>query len=451
MTAESFERLRTAGAARESGPMTDPIPLLTALQEIAPDILSAARSREIGERNATGEPGPGGELAAALEVDAKADQGERAETLRRIMGAWRPPERPAPDAMFAPAALGALESALSANVGDTAEAIAALDAVADAMDPPKLHPLSTYADAPVPAAVLWRDTGRHDPEGYQDAVLSIGEVALLSAAGGIGKSMTVLELAAAAAGAHVKAQSVGNACGLRVMAGPVALVSYEDSPARLADRLRAMVPDPRAHVAIAVHLHVAPEPAALWQTEDGKGGTGPDWAALWRTIRRTGARLLVIDPASAALADVSTTETGPVRAFLRALTAEAAPAGDWPGCGVLIVAHDTKAARDGARRGDAPDAGVVAGSAAWYDGARGVLSMTELAEDERLIECVKSNYGRSGWGARLRARYNPAGRLLGFELADRMERPAIEAARERLRNLRNGKGGTGDTKGNPYA
>ena len=44
----------------------DPIQLLTALQEIAPDILSAARSREVGERNATGEPGPTAELADAI-------------------------------------------------------------------------------------------------------------------------------------------------------------------------------------------------------------------------------------------------------------------------------------------------------------------------------------------------------------------------------------------------
>ena len=421
----------------------DPGALLTALQEIAPDILSAASSREVAERNATGEPGPLGKLSADLAAEAMADQGERTETLRRIVAAWRPRERPAPSATFTPDVLRALESAVSADLGDTDEATATLDALADALDPPKLHPLSAYADAPVPAAVLWRDTGDHDPDDYQDAVLSIGEVALLSAAGGIGKSMTVLAVAAAAAGAHVKAQSVGNACGLRVMAGPVALVSYEDSPARLADRLRFMVPDHGAHVAIAVHLHVAPDPAALW-TENGPG---PDWAPLWRTIRRTGARLLVIDPASAALADVSTTETGPVRAFLRALTSEAAPAGDWAGCGVLIVSHDTKAARDAARRGDAP-AGVVAGSAAWFDGARGVLTLWEPAEDERILECAKANYGRSGWGARLRARHNAAGRLLGFKLADRMERPAIEDARADLRPRRNGKG-KGDAKGAP--
>ena len=73
--------------------------------------------------------------------------------------------------------------------------------------------------------------------------------------------------------------------------------------------------------------------------------------------------------------------------------------------------------------------------------------MTELAEDERLIECVKANYGRSGWGARLRARHSPAGRLLEFELADRMERPAIEAARQEIRER--GRNGNGARKVDP--
>ena len=65
----------------------------------------------------------------------------------------------------------------------------------------------------------------------------------------------------------------------------------------------------------------------------------------------------MIDPVSAALADASTTETGPVRAFLRALTAEATAAG----AAVLLVAHDTKAARYAVARGEDPGAGVVAG------------------------------------------------------------------------------------------
>ena len=60
----------------------DPGALLTALQEIAPDILSAARSREVGERNATGEPGPTAELADALTPEAIADRRQRDRALR---------------------------------------------------------------------------------------------------------------------------------------------------------------------------------------------------------------------------------------------------------------------------------------------------------------------------------------------------------------------------------
>ena len=131
----------------------------------------------------------------------------------------------------------------------------------------------------------------------------------------------------------------------------------------------------------------------------------------------------MIDPVSAALADVSTNDTGPVRAFLRALTAEAEAAG----VGVLLVAHDTKAARNAAAHGEDPGAGVVAGSAAWYDGARGVLSV--VGSDDRLLECVKANYGRTGWGARLRERTGAAGAFRGLELVTSLNRAELEAAK----------------------
>ena len=111
---------------------------------------------------------------------------------------------------------------------------------------------------------------------------------------------------------------------------------------------------------------------------------------LWRAVREVNARLVVIDPVSAALADVSTSETGPVRAFLRGLAREVAPneADNWAGCGVLLVAHDTKSARDATRRGEDPGAGVVAGSAAWYDGSRGVLAlMRDPKAGEATIGC----------------------------------------------------------------
>ena len=76
--------------------------------------------------------------------------------------------------------------------------------------------------------------------------------------------------------------------------------------------------------------------------------------------------MVVIDPASAALDSVSMNESGPVRAFMGALAREAKAAG----CGVLVVAHDTKAARNAARDGGDRGAGAVAGSATWFDAPR---------------------------------------------------------------------------------
>jgi len=290
-----------------------------------------------------------------------------------------------------------------------------------------------YADAPQPAPVLWRDDPETPPDSTEvDAVLSVGECAILSSAGGLGKSTFTLELASAAVTAAELVADYGAACGLRVMPGPVLLVSFEDAPARIAHRLAWM----NSGAVPAVHL--VPDPTPLWMAAVDRGGeshAGPQWEALWRTVRTIGACLLVIDPVSAALADVSTSETGPVRAFLRALTREAAPTDGWPGCGVLLVAHDTKSARDAAARGDDPGAGIVAGSAAWYDGARGVLSLArDPRSDDRLLQCVKANYGRTGWGARLIERTDDNGAFRGLTLGVRMARHDLSEAKAAARD-----------------
>ena len=283
-----------------------------------------------------------------------------------------------------------------------------------------------YADAPQPAPVLWRDDpARPDATDY-DAVLSVGEVAILASAGGLGKSTLVLEIASAAVAAADFDRASMAACGLAVSAGPVVVVSYEDAPARIAHRLTWCN---AGNVPAGVHL--APDPLPLWVAAGDRGGEshpGPDWERLWRAVRDLGARLVVIDPVSAALADVDTAQTGPVRSFLRALSAEATAAG----AGVLLVAHDTKAARDASRRGDDAGAGVVAGSAAWYDGARGVLSLVdapEPASSDRLLTIIKANYGRTGWGARLTERLGPGGAFRGLELGASMDRADLEAAK----------------------
>ena len=282
------------------------------------------------------------------------------------------------------------------------------------IDRPRMAPLSTWKDEPEPAPVLWRDAdGQH-----ADAVLSVGEVALLSGEGGLGKSYVTLAFAVAGALAADLGKDYGAACGLRVMPGPVALVSYEDSPARIYGRLGRM-----GQTAAAERIHSLPNPPPLWTADSGASRQAEWWNDLWQYVRGVGARLVIVDPASAALADADVSQTGPVRKFLRALMHEARQAE----CGVLVVSHSTKAARNALRRGDDPGAGVVAGSAAWYDGARGVLSLEEAPNnpDARILECVKANYGRKGWGALLSEQVTDSGTFAGLELgsdANRFER-----------------------------
>ena len=191
---------------------------------------------------------------------------------------------------------------------------ASTEHVAGAAAAPVVVSAADYADAPQPAPVVWRDRPSRPDATDVDAVLSVGEVAILSSAGGLGKSTLVLEIASAAVAAADFDRASMAACGLAVAAGPVVVVSYEDAPARIAHRLTwcnaGKVP---------AAVHVAPDPAPLWLAAADRGGEshpGPQWDEVWRAVREVGARLVVIDPVSAALADVSTTETGPVRAFL---------------------------------------------------------------------------------------------------------------------------------------
>ena len=107
---------------------------------------------------------------------------------------------------------------------------------------------------------------------------------------------------------------------------------------------------------------------------------------------------MMIDPAAAAL-DGATNDSGPVRRFMDELRRKA----ETSGAGVLVVAHDTKSARNEAKAGGDPGAGAVAGSAAWFDACRGVLYLRPdpVDRDRWLLECTKANYGRTGWGALL--------------------------------------------------
>ena len=253
---------------------------------------------------------------------------------------------------------------------------------------------------------------RRDDSDGTGRLVSEGEVAILTGAGGLGKSTVVLSLIAASGTEN------GRSCGLELKQGPVVLVSYEDNPIWLAVRLKWYVDKTPEHV----HAWFDPDP--LYRGGDD-AGVCPRWDALWAKVRDLGAKLVVIDPASAALLDVDTSQTGPVRDFIRQLCREATAAN----CGVLIVAHSTKQARNQEMLGDDPGGGVVSGSAAWYDGVRGVLSLSKLVNGDFFLRCAKSNYGRSGWTIPLQERTR-SGRFHGFEVKpDDDDNMIVEVAR----------------------
>ena len=208
------------------------------------------------------------------------------------------------------------------------------------------------------------------------------------------------------------------------------IVSYEDRPVRLWHRIRPVmeahrqrgIENDRARQGARYgtangdtlepleNVHVLPDPAPLFVGDSQRRGAakpGYGWHKLWAAAASIRPSLVVIDPATAALADVNPNDSTPVRAFMGHL----ARASEQHDTGVLVVAHDTKASRDEVKNSGSPGAGAVAGSATWYDAARSVLYLARDWFGHRVVECIKCNHGICGWGSDHRGRYAALQRL----------------------------------------
>lgn len=236
--------------------------------------------------------------------------------------------------------------------------------------------------------------------GSGGALLSIGECLILSGEGGSGKSSLMLQLGAI--GADANAPEWIPALGLEVARGPVIYASYEDSPQRVRDRavdlLEADGPQDIPESVYIADMAGKPlfGPTSKVPFYDAVPGRLPAWASFWRRVRarieegreRTpGAGLVVLDPAAEAFTGDELRTTA-VRQFLdsacivcRAL-----------GCGLIVVAHPSKF---GLARSRGRGAEAIAGTAAWHDASRGVLS---LQRDGKVwtLKAEKANYGPSG-------------------------------------------------------
>lgn len=287
----------------------------------------------------------------------------------------------------------------AAGIAAAREAFEAVREPGDRHEPPSV---AEWWDAPEPEPVLWR----MDPEAGADApirdvLLAQGEVAVVSGPGGAGKSFVTLQLALAAAGGDPEALGFG------VRPGPVLLVTYEDSPVRIARRLRAM----GATREDCTDVRVLEEPGPLHICDRDGDHAGPTWRRLWGQAAAMGARLIILDPGHELIEGADEPGAGVVRSLIGALSRAA----DRIGAAVLLVSHDTKGARSAG--GDDPGPGAVGGSRAWFDRARSVLHMVRSSDDPllRTLRCLKANHGRSGWEVSIRERTTPSGRFAGFQ------------------------------------
>ena len=339
--------------------------------------------------------------AAALQdvlARLKAETGEGSDTERLEAARYLADLPPPAPLLAAEAAVDSLTKSLAAIRTDAASERAIRAAVHDwrAKHEDEARALFNKPPGPVaaiigttpPAPCLLWNAAPHWP------VVSVGEVGLLSGPGDSGKSYLTLQWGVSAARAGDGGYGV--AAGFRVRGGPVVLVSFEDNTARLAHKVSAIA---GGDANVPADLHFLPEPEPLYRVEGDRALPAEGWSVLWDYVREIGARLVIIDPVAEAFPDCSPAITGQARAFVNALSRASAK----HDCGVLLVAHDSKAARQRTREGAEPGADAIAGSGGWYDRSRGVLYMhTDKAEpSRRILECVKCNSGRKHWGVRI--------------------------------------------------
>lgn len=269
----------------------------------------------------------------------------------------------------------------------------------------------------LPKRLLWA-------HGKSGAVLSAGTVAVLAGEGGIGKSALAGSIALGIA--MQPDGEVGDVSGglFEGVGGKVLLASHEDGLGVTAWRLRKLAGNAGEKKAASedlarVHLLDLAGWPLFGPSDAGRGAlynARPEplagWSYLWSAADRIGPRLVVIDPALSAFVG-EPNAAAPVTEFLVSL----ADAAKKRRCGVLLLAHSTKAAR--APRTEKPDPfdpGHVSGTAAWTDRVRGVLAFTwEKEQGKRVLAVSKANYGPARIQIGLEPIRDPRKSIVGFK------------------------------------
>ena len=232
---------------------------------------------------------------------------------------------------------------------------------------------TSRAPAVLPALVRLADVTPEAVEWLWPGRVPLGKLSILEGDPGLGKSTAALDLAARASrGEPLPGGGLFGPC-------PVVLLSAEDG---LGDTIRPRLDAAGADVAriFALRAVVAADGAESLPTIDG------NLDAIADAVRKTGARLVVIDPLMAYLGgDVNTYRDQDVRRALAPLSKMA----DDTGAAVLVVRHLTKG-------GGAASIYRGGGSIGIVGAARSALLVAKDPEDEerRIVASVKSNLSK---------------------------------------------------------
>ena len=251
-----------------------------------------------------------------------------------------------------------------------------------------------HPDAPEPQALPfleWAHEGSAEfPKpilgcaGMSGAVLSEGEICVLSAAGGTGKSTlavsTALSVAMVDKDLNKPVPLMGSI--FQGYGGTVVYATYEDPPSVIRWKLRELAKlwdSEKNNEATNALKKVAIISMRGWPLYGPVGdhasyNTVPDrmpgWRHLWELVDQANPLLIIIDPALTAFVGEANSPTQAM-SFLEALSGEAGKRQ----AGILLLAHSTKSSRSS--RSDPFHPGMVSGTGAWTDHVRGVLTMGE--------------------------------------------------------------------------
>ncbi len=250
--------------------------------------------------------------------------------------------------------------------------------------------LEAATEPPKPEALL-KPVTVHDvvtnpsppPAFVWDGYLPRGNVALLGAHGGTGKSTLALMLAACAAQGRPL-------FGIATAPCKAIFVSLEDGSHvvrhRLAHICRTWAIDPEQ---LRDRLHIVDgtaNPELFTAETRGGGTTTATYTELHKLVQAEGAGLVVVDNASDAFGG-DEIQRRQVRAFMRAL-GELARLTD---CAVLVLAHVDKTT---SRSRTAAGGEGYSGSTAWHNSARSRLFLTRGEDGTLTLEHQKSNLGK---------------------------------------------------------